>query len=70
MDPRGGVAEAMTEHVSRVEALEAIARLNELERIVPILRSALAQIEANDRGAHAVARLALQEADRKPKGDE
>ena len=60
----------MSEHVTRIGTIEAIARLNELERIVPILRTALAQIEADDRGAHAVARLALQEADRKPKGDE
>lgn len=60
----------MTEHVSRVDVLEKLARLNELERVVPILRAALAHIETDDRGAHAIARAALRDADRQPGGED
>lgn len=55
----------MSEHVTRVEQRELIARLNEFERVVPIYRAALERIAvaANAGPLGRDAAKALQEAD-------
>jgi hypothetical protein len=55
----------VTEHVSRVEQRELIARLNDFERVVPIYRAALEQIAVapNAGPLGRVAGRALQEAE-------
>ena len=55
----------MTEHVNRVEQREALRRLNDLERIVPIYQQALEHIAGTDPGPSGqVARDAIREVNR------
>lgn len=63
------------QRVSRAETLDKLRRLNELERVLPIFRSALERIRELPHlrdlregvPAHAIARQALREADQ-PEG--
>ena len=49
--------------VTRIDALEAIARLNDLERAVPVYRAALEWVAQHaDREAANIARTALDDA--------